>query len=117
MCPLTTGHELLFKIASSALCKERNSLTCKAAINLCYEFVTPPKHVSLTTEPKNIYKYINLGLKIMEKQALLSAVKRWGRAFCFICSGIMTNTHSLLLEIIGESSTFFFFTFLLDPEL
>ena len=28
---------------------------------------------------KKIAKYIKLGLKIMEKQSLLSAVKRWGR--------------------------------------
>ena len=28
---------------------------------------------------KKIAKYIKLGLKIMEKQELLSAVKRWGR--------------------------------------
>ena len=36
--------------------------------------------MSLTTQPNlKDAKCIKLGLKIMEKQALLSAVKRWGR--------------------------------------
>ena len=55
---------------------------------------------------KQIAEYIKLGLKIMEKQALLSAVKRWGLVSLeawepFVIQTEETNisdSHSLYIE-------------------